>query len=653
SSSVGTTYFTHTVASGNDATVTVSVTGPDTAGNPAVASGTTTFAIDTTVPTVALTYSIASSVPANATAAAALTYSASASRPVKVGDIVVVKAVTTESTALASALSLALDGSRTITALEAYTTSTSVGTTYFTHTVATGNDGTATVSVTGPDTAGNAAVALTEVVALSAAPTITLTATGGVTTVTSTSMTQVGSSLVYTYAYTVQASENGTVSASVSATDTATNALTSTAATAFIVDNTAPAVVLTYTDNGAANVTGPYKSGDSVTVTATFTETNALYGTPTLSLVAGTWTGTGGATLPAVTLSNGGSGLAYTGTFTIPAGNGTVTATVGATDTAGNTLSASGQTGFTIDNTAPTYAITYSRTAPLSAGAVTVTVTASEALSAVPVISIDQPGTTDISSAATSGSGPYTYVYTVVLANAGTYVDGTATVSVSGTDLAGNTGTTVTSGGTFAIDTTAPVVSSVVRASSAAALTTGASAPVFTVTFSESVSGVTAANFAVNAGSGIGGTAPTIASVTGTGTAWTVTLGVTGTTGDYGSNTNATLGLTVVPASNAVDAAGNALASATVSGTNESYNLDTTSATVSGVTSTLADGSYKAGQAVPVTVTFSEPVTVVTSGGTPQLTLTTGSSATTLVSYTSGSGTAVLTFTYTVASGDT
>ncbi|NCV23158.1 MAG: hypothetical protein EBV45_14600, partial [Chloroflexi bacterium] len=488
-SSVGTTYFTHAVASGNDGTATVSVTGPDTAGNAAVASGTTTFTVDTTAPTVALTYSLDAS-----------TYNASVSRPVKTGDTVTIKAT------------------------------------------------------------------MTEVVALSAAPTITLTATGGVTTVTSTSMTQVGSSLVYTYAYTVQASENGTVSASVSATDTATNALTSTAATAFIVDNTAPAVVLTYTDNGAANVTGPYKSGDSVTVTATFTETNALYGTPTLSLVAGTWTGTGGATLPAVTLSNGGSGLAYTGTFTIPAGNGTVTATVGATDTAGNTLSASGQTGFTIDNTAPTYAITYSRTAPLSAGAVTVTVTASEALSAVPVISIDQPGTTDISSAATSGSGPYTYVYTVVLANAGTYVDGTATVSVSGTDLAGNTGTTVTSGGTFAIDTTAPVVSSVVRASSAAALTTGASAPVFTVTFSESVSGVTAANFAVNAGSGIGGTAPTIASVTGTGTAWTVTLGVTGTTGDYGSNTNATLGLTVVPASNAVDAAGNALASATVSG---------------------------------------------------------------------------------------
>ncbi|NBT20394.1 MAG: hypothetical protein EBT00_16730, partial [Proteobacteria bacterium] len=252
-------------------------------------------------------------------------------------------------------------------------------------------------------------------------------------------------------------------------------------------------------------------------------------------------------TLPTVTLANGGSGLAYTGTFIIPAGDGTVTATVSATDTAGNALSATGQTGFTIDNTAPT-------------------------------------------------------------------------------------------------------VTSIVRASNAAALTTGASAPAFTVTFSESVSGVTAANFAVNRGSGIDGTPPTIASVTGSGTTWTVTLGVTDTTGDYGSNTNATLGLTVVPASNAVDAAGNALASATVTGTNESYNLDTTAPVVSGVTSTLANGSYKAGQAVPVTVTFSEPVTVT---GTPQLTLATGTPSTTAVNYTSGSGTTVLTFTYMVAAGNT
>ncbi|NDF10179.1 MAG: hypothetical protein EB058_16010, partial [Proteobacteria bacterium] len=285
--------YAYTVVAANagtyaDGTATVTVSGTDMAGN----TGTTvtsggTFAIDTTAPSVALTYAISSSVPANATAAGNLTFSSSLSRPVKVGDIVVVKAVTTEATGLASALSLALDGGRAITALETYTASSSVGTTYFTHTVASGNDGTVTVSVTGPDTAGNAAVAsgtttfaidttapsvaltysigasaysdsvsrpvktgdtvtikatMTEVVALSAAPTITLTATGGVTTVTATPMTQVGSSLVYTYAYAVQASEDGTVSASVSATDTAGNALASAAVTAFTVDNTAPTV---------------------------------------------------------------------------------------------------------------------------------------------------------------------------------------------------------------------------------------------------------------------------------------------------------------------------------------------------------------------------------------------------------------------------
>lgn len=72
--------------------------------------------------------------------------------------------------------------------------------------------------------------------------------------------------------------------------------------------------------------------------------------------------------------------------------------------------------------------------------------------------------------------------------------------------------------------------------------------------------------------------------------------------------------------------------------------------TVTNVTSALANGNYKAGQVVPVTVTFSEPVTVV---GTPTLTLATGSPAGTAVNYTSGSGTNTLTFTYTVAAGNT
>ncbi len=68
--------------------------------------------------------------------------------------------------------------------------------------------------------------------------------------------------------------------------------------------------------------------------------------------------------------------------------------------------------------------------------------------------------------------------------------------------------------------------------------------------------------------------------------------------------------------------------------------------TVSSVSASTANGSYNAGDTVSVTVTFSEAVNV--SGGTPQLTLETGTTDA-VVNYTSGSGTATLTFTYTVA----
>lgn len=71
---------------------------------------------------------------------------------------------------------------------------------------------------------------------------------------------------------------------------------------------------------------------------------------------------------------------------------------------------------------------------------------------------------------------------------------------------------------------------------------------------------------------------------------------------------------------------------------------------VTNVTSTLANGSYTVGQIVPVTVTFSGNVTVM---GAPQITLSTGSPATTAVNYSSGSGTTTLTFDYTVAAGNT
>ena len=77
--------------------------------------------------------------------------------------------------------------------------------------------------------------------------------------------------------------------------------------------------------------------------------------------------------------------------------------------------------------------------------------------------------------------------------------------------------------------------------------------------------------------------------------------------------------------------------------------IDTTAPTISGVSSTTAAGTYKADDAISIQVTFSETVNVT---GTPQLTLETGGSDA-VVDYASGSGSNVLTFTYTVSAGHT
>jgi hypothetical protein len=158
----------------------------------------------------------------------------------------------------------------------------------------------------------------------------------------------------------------------------------------------------------------------------------------------------------------------------------------------------------------------------------------------------------------------------------------------------------------------------------------------FTVNFSESVTGFAGDDVAITGTA----TGTKSASVTGSG-AGPYALTVTGATG-------AGTIIADIAAGKAQDLAGNTNTSSTSS--DNSVTIDTTIPTVVGVSSTLADGVYKATQTIPVTVAFSEPVTVT---GFPLLTLTTGSSATTPVGYSSGSGTSVLTFNYTVAQGDT
>ncbi|MEG0001447.1 Ig-like domain-containing protein, partial [Comamonas sp.] len=84
-------------------------------------------------------------------------------------------------------------------------------------------------------------------------------------------------------------------------------------------------------------------------------------------------------------------------------------------------------------------------------------------------------------------------------------------------------------------------------------------------------------------------------------------------------------------------------------GANNAIVIDGVVPTVTSVNSSVANGTYKIGDAIVVQINFSEAVTV---NGTPQLTLETGSTDRT-INFASGSGTSTLTFSYTVQAGDT
>ncbi len=64
-----------------------------------------------------------------------------------------------------------------------------------------------------------------------------------------------------------------------------------------------------------------------------------------------------------------------------------------------------------------------------------------------------------------------------------------------------------------------------------------------------------------------------------------------------------------------------------------------------------ANGTYIAGQNLDFTINFDENITVVTTGGTPQLSITIGST-TRQATYTTGSGTGALLFRYTIQAGE-
>ena len=210
--------------------------------------------------------------------------------------------------------------------------------------------------------------------------------------------------------------------------------------------HTPPTVAITY------SVSGPYKSGAAVTITATFSSAMAVAPVPQISI-----SGVTGSNLSATNMTRS-SATVYTYAYTAGTGDGTATVALSTgTDLAGNVVTSAPTSGaaFTVDNTPPTASITYSPNHPVKAGtSLLITATFSQAMvdSPAPQIAISGNNTITATAMTKTDTTHYTYTYTV-----GTG-DGTDTVALSaGTDLAGNVVTsTPTSGANFTVDNTPP-----------------------------------------------------------------------------------------------------------------------------------------------------------------------------------------------------
>ncbi|NCV01235.1 MAG: hypothetical protein EBV53_08620, partial [Proteobacteria bacterium] len=122
------------------------------------------------------------------------------------------------------------------------------------------------------------------------------------------------------------------------ATDTQSKSSGTSVARVITVDQTAPTTIVNLTFADGSGSPGPYRQGTVVTVTAVLAQNPTdLAPSLTLNLVSGTHIG---GTLPSTVLTSV-DGTTYTGTLTIPAGNGTVLPSLVATDIAGNQIASS------------------------------------------------------------------------------------------------------------------------------------------------------------------------------------------------------------------------------------------------------------------------------------------------------------------------
>ncbi|MDB4605551.1 Ig-like domain-containing protein [Flavobacteriaceae bacterium] len=149
----------------------------------------------------------------------------------------------------------------------------------------------------------------------------------------------------------------------------------------------------------------------------------------------------------------------WTYTWDVPSGSdGVVSATVSGTDLFGNyyTILGTDSITYTIDNVSPTVTLTENELDDLvrEGDQVRFDATFSEAMTASPEINIDLPTSATLTSSMTQSSTSSVWYYDWTV---GSVATGTATITVSGTDIAGNT-YAGTDSLTLEIDTTSPTI---------------------------------------------------------------------------------------------------------------------------------------------------------------------------------------------------
>jgi hypothetical protein len=414
----------------------------------------------------------------------------------------------------------------------------------------------------------------------------------------------------------------------IDATDAAGNVATTQTGTV-TVDDSAPAVGIstaTTTVNNAnkaalsASGTAEIGAGISVVVTDG-THTSAPV--TTTADGSGNWSVSG---LNATTLNDG--SISYRATATDSAGNSATAILAAIKDVVGPTVTI---------NQDPLQAD------PSNSATINFKVVFNESVSDFATGEVTLGGTAGATTAIVSGSGT-----TYNVAVSGMTQSGTVIASLGAGvahDAAGNASTASTStDNQVTYDNVAPTVTNVTSSTANGAYTVGSPSISIQVTFSEIVNVTGTPQLALNSG----GTANYSS---GTGTA-TLTFNYVIGSGENTADLDYASTSALTPNGGSIkDAAGNdttyalpAVGGAGSLGFNKNIVIDTTAPTVSNVTSITADGSYKAGQTITITVGFSEFVLVT---ATPTLALNSGGSA----SYSSGSNSNTLTFTYIVGAG--